>query len=287
MARIRTVKPEFWSHPVMGKIDDTARCVALALLNYADDKGYFYADPILVRNFCRPFDEDSTNTRRSLETLRKAGWIEICGSPNNGDIGKIVNFLSHQKIDHASPSRIEKYFDSTRIRLGFDEDSTQDWILDHGMDHGMDHPQTPKPGLFDDLDASGKPKPTPVITPIFTSVRKTFQDKGGMAWGNAEKELEALHWLETEFGNIAAREQREVSEVAQDILDRFWKIREKGRDFWKTQPYTPSRLKAVWTQLLTETAAETGETDVERLIRESTEISERNQLEKQREGARA
>lgn len=119
-------------------------------------------------------------------------------------------------------------------------------------------PQTPKrglelPGL--NLGADGDYRKPADITPLFTSVRKTFQDKGGVAWGKAELEVEAIHWLIGEFGNIAAREQRAPEDVAQDILGRFWKMRETGRDFWKTQPYTPRRLQSVWEQLLTETSA--------------------------------
>lgn len=124
MARIRTVKPEFWSHPIMGKLDDATKCLAIALLNFADDYGYFMADPILVRNFCRPFDEDSTNVRRGLETLEKIGWISLKSSENHGTIGLVINFRSHQKIDRPSPSKIEKYFDSTNPRRILDDGST-------------------------------------------------------------------------------------------------------------------------------------------------------------------
>ena len=42
--RIRTLKPEFWSHPVISRQSDAAKLLAIGLLNYADDEGYFYAD---------------------------------------------------------------------------------------------------------------------------------------------------------------------------------------------------------------------------------------------------
>lgn len=110
MARIRTVKPEFWSHPVMGKIDDSSKCLALALLNFADDEGYFLADPNLVRSSCRPFDDDSTTIRRCLDVLSKAEWIEVKTHPTHGPIGLVVNFVDHQKIDRPKPSSISTYF---------------------------------------------------------------------------------------------------------------------------------------------------------------------------------
>lgn len=110
MPRIRSIKPEFWGHPVMGMAEDSVKCLALALLNLADDEGYFLADPRLVRSFARPFDEDSTNVRRALERLQKMGWIEVRNHPSHGEIGLIVNFLEHQKIDRPSPSKIKAYF---------------------------------------------------------------------------------------------------------------------------------------------------------------------------------
>jgi hypothetical protein len=110
MPRIRTIKPEFWSHPVMGRLDDATRCVALALLNYADDHGFFLADPAAVRSFVRPFDEDSTIVRRALDTLSRIGWISVVEHPSHGAIGRIVNFCEHQAVDRSKPSKLAPYF---------------------------------------------------------------------------------------------------------------------------------------------------------------------------------
>lgn len=116
MARIRTIKPEFWSHPVMGKLDDATKCLALALLNFSDDEGYFLADPVLVRSFARPFDEDSTITQRGLAQLEKSDWIEVSEHPSHGAIGRVVNFTSHQNVDRGKPSKIKEYFESSNDR---------------------------------------------------------------------------------------------------------------------------------------------------------------------------
>lgn len=123
MARIRTVKPSFWSHPITGKLSDAAKCMAIALLNLADDAGYFYADPATVRSFCRPFDDDSTITRGVLAELSRTRYIQIAEHPERGPVGRIINFLEHQKIDRPKPSEIKPYFiddDSTKPRRLFD-----------------------------------------------------------------------------------------------------------------------------------------------------------------------
>lgn len=125
MPRIRTIKPEFWSHPILGKQDDSTKLMAISLLNYADDEGYFHAEPNLIRGFCRPFDDNSTITRRCLENLSKIGYISICENENYGPIGKVEKFLDHQKIDRPNASKLKDYY-STNARRTLDERSTEE-----------------------------------------------------------------------------------------------------------------------------------------------------------------
>ncbi len=40
MARIRTIKPTFWTDEDMADISEAACLLAIGLLNYADDEGY-------------------------------------------------------------------------------------------------------------------------------------------------------------------------------------------------------------------------------------------------------
>lgn len=138
MARIRTVKPEFWSHPILGRMADSTKTMAIALLNLADDEGFFLADPILVRNFARPFDDDSSITRRSLDDLSRIGWISILDNPSHGPIGKVVNFKVHQRIDRPKPSKLSIYFESTTNRRLVDEGSTEERKGKEG--NGMGNP---------------------------------------------------------------------------------------------------------------------------------------------------
>lgn len=124
--RIRTVKPEFWSHPVIARLPDEVQLLALALLNYADDQGYFRATPSLVRSACRPFTEDSVSTHGCLTTLEKAGWIEVRNHPEQGPIGWVVNFTKHQAINRPSQSKLAGYWDSVSAHGGLTEDSVQE-----------------------------------------------------------------------------------------------------------------------------------------------------------------
>jgi len=105
--RIRTIKPEFWLHEGLCSLPEFSRLLALALLNWADDEGYFMANPAILRGALFPFLDDSKKVPRSLEDLSSVGWIEL-GTDNQGrKIGRIANFTKHQRVDKPKPSEIK------------------------------------------------------------------------------------------------------------------------------------------------------------------------------------
>jgi hypothetical protein len=106
--RIRTVKPSFWKSETLAKLPKETRLLAIALLNYADDEGYFMANDALIRGECFPFDEDSKSIRRGLQELSRSGYIALGTTPDGQRIGRVVNFLEHQRVDKASPSKIRE-----------------------------------------------------------------------------------------------------------------------------------------------------------------------------------
>ena len=124
--RIRTIKPDFWEHPVMGKQSDATKLLAIGLLNIADDEGYFYADPKLIRNAVRPFDDESGITTVSIRDLSKIGYISILKHPTHGDIGKVVSFIDHQVINKPKPSKIKHLYNSGIDTVSIPDDSLPD-----------------------------------------------------------------------------------------------------------------------------------------------------------------
>lgn len=91
----------------MVRQSDAVKLLALGLLNYSDDEGYFYAEPKMVRAALRPLDEDSTIVRDLLARLLEMGYIETVHHHTHGDLGRIVSFTKHQRVDRASASRIK------------------------------------------------------------------------------------------------------------------------------------------------------------------------------------
>lgn len=125
--RIRTIKPAFWKSESMASICPFSRLAAIALLNFADDEGYFVCSIPVIRGELFPFEEDSTNVRRAIDDLSRIGFL-VTGKTEEGKVfGRITNFLEHQRIDRAQASEIAGldviWNDSTNIRRTIDESS--------------------------------------------------------------------------------------------------------------------------------------------------------------------
>jgi hypothetical protein len=133
MARIRTIKPEFWQNETLASLPEHARLLAIALLNHADDAGMFLANAALVRAACFPFEEHSKNVLGSLQELSRIGYIEVRDCDGK-QVGKVCKFLEHQRIDKPQKSKLLAVFeafpsennDSKNIPRTFQEPSQND-----------------------------------------------------------------------------------------------------------------------------------------------------------------
>lgn len=107
MSRIRTIKPEFWRHEDLSALPEATHMLAAALLNYADDEGYFNANPKLVQAECCPLREPSVSVHDSLTSLCEVGFIRISDGSDGKRYGHVVKFLDHQRINRPTPSKIK------------------------------------------------------------------------------------------------------------------------------------------------------------------------------------
>ena len=103
--RIRTIKPEFWKHFGMSQLPAETRLLAIGLLNFADDEGYFNAHPALIRGELMPFDEKTKHIPPMLEALERIGYIELTQAADGMPLGKITNFVKHQRINRPTASK--------------------------------------------------------------------------------------------------------------------------------------------------------------------------------------
>ncbi len=138
MARIRTIKPEFWTDEDMAEVSEAACLLAIGLLNYADDDGYFNANPKLIKAAVFPIREPSVSIPVMLRELSNHGYLSMFYTSDNRQFGLIKNFAKHQVVNKPRPSKIKEM-----ELLPYDYGSTTGSLplgMDQGSGNGKDKP---------------------------------------------------------------------------------------------------------------------------------------------------
>jgi len=102
MARIRTIKPEFWVDDQIVELDYATRLLFIGLWNFVDDEGYVEYKAKRIK--MQIFPADSLDVSRMLTNLLEMGRLARFTS-DQGDLLRVVNWDRHQKISHPSPTR--------------------------------------------------------------------------------------------------------------------------------------------------------------------------------------
>lgn len=101
MARIRTIKPEFWHDEKLAPCDALTRLVFLGLISAADDFGRVLDNERVLDAFMFPDTEDSV--REPLANLSRMGRVRRGKTASGQRIIQIVNWERHQKVDKPQP----------------------------------------------------------------------------------------------------------------------------------------------------------------------------------------
>lgn len=114
--RIRTIKPDFWKSEDIATLSSEAKLLALGLLNYADDEGYFNANHALIKSELFPLSEIK-NLEKLLIELSQIGYIEVRKHQNGKSYGKVMKFEEHQRVNRPYASKIKELFEFTECSL--------------------------------------------------------------------------------------------------------------------------------------------------------------------------
>jgi len=106
MARIRTIKPEFWLNEELAALPATTRLLAIGLLNHSDDEGYFVANHRVIKAAIFPFD-DSLSIQGMLMELSRLDYIRLANGSDGKPYGVVVNFKKHQVVNRPTASKIK------------------------------------------------------------------------------------------------------------------------------------------------------------------------------------
>jgi hypothetical protein len=107
MARIRSIKPEFFSHKGLCNCSPHARLLAIALLQLADPKGRLENIPMQVHAHAFP-REEKVKTQVLLGELQDIDYLiqyEIDGT----DLIQIIGFEKHQRMSGKEAAIASKY----------------------------------------------------------------------------------------------------------------------------------------------------------------------------------
>ncbi|MCB1723231.1 MAG: hypothetical protein KDJ39_06005 [Gammaproteobacteria bacterium] len=222
MARIRTIKPEFWTSEKVVECSRDARLLFIGLWNFSDDHG-IHPDSvkrIKMEIFPGDFDIDAESIRRMIDELSIHCLIRRY-SVDGEDFLKVEGWDKHQKIDRPTyrfPLPIDD--ECTCLQEPLDEHSTSDhprkgmegngreWKgMDLSTPHGVDVTFPPDGNADqppDDENDNAKPDRIPVqqvvdlyheLLPELPKVQKLTEARRGYIRQRWREDLPDLsHW---------------------------------------------------------------------------------------------
>lgn len=126
VARIRTIKPEFPHSESMGKVSRDSRLLFVLMWTLADDSGRLRGSSRMLASLLFPYDSD---VPKKID-----GWLTELESENcisryvvdGNQYIEIRNWLSHQKIDRPTLSKIPSFASAREDSCQTREDSSGD-----------------------------------------------------------------------------------------------------------------------------------------------------------------
>lgn len=102
MARIRNIKPDFWTDEKLVELETWERLLFIGLWNFADDEGYMPYSPKRIK--MQVFPGDSLEVSRGVQSLISIGAVELFDS-EYGQVLHVSKWSKHQKVSNPSKSK--------------------------------------------------------------------------------------------------------------------------------------------------------------------------------------
>lgn len=106
MARIRTIKPDFWTSETIGSLTPNARLLFICTWNHADDEGRLLWNPAYLRSIAFMYDDQISldDVADMMQELKNAGLV--VAYLNKKKLAVILGFNEHQVINRPKPSKL-------------------------------------------------------------------------------------------------------------------------------------------------------------------------------------
>lgn len=105
MARIRTVKPEFWTDEKIVQLPFHVRILFIGMWNFCDDQGCITDSPERIRLQILPADHN-IDVEGSIDLLVAVGLLDVLMNDQGDRALHVINWTKHQKIDNPSKPKI-------------------------------------------------------------------------------------------------------------------------------------------------------------------------------------
>ena len=108
MARIRTIKPEFWDSEKLGRLSILARLTFMGLISLSDDSGRGRGEAGYLLARLHPYapDVDRASHSLALGELEKCGLVTLYVGLDGCSYYEIPGFKKNQRIEKPSPSKL-------------------------------------------------------------------------------------------------------------------------------------------------------------------------------------
>jgi hypothetical protein len=206
MARIRSIKPEFWTDEKVVTLSAFARLVFIGLWNFVDDYGRAPCSPARLKMQILP--ADSADFPQLLAEISGAGLVTIY-TIDDKQFLQVNGFEKHQKIDKRVTSKYPAPPISPEPRPFLPLDQGREGI---------------KEGI--NADASAPPQSSPPATTAEVDYYRRIKEICGQSAGGLAKRL-----LAAKDGSIplarAAAEQASTKENPREYLGAIIRTREE------------------------------------------------------------
>lgn len=149
MARIRTIKPEYWSSPSMRGANPWARLLYIAMWNWADDAGRGTANVRELAAFAFPDDEDDlVPTAAELPSLLaevQSRWSVVFYEANGRRYYAIPSWDEHQRNERKAKSKYPAPDEGKSYDPGPPEQREPESTLDSGGTSVVEHGSSARP----------------------------------------------------------------------------------------------------------------------------------------------
>lgn len=201
MARIRSIKPEFWTSEQVMECSPNARLMFIGMWNFADDCGRLPCSPKSIKAQIFPSDDISLDSVRGMINELSSNGLLLIYSVEDKDYLQITGW-NHQRIDKPQPAKYPAPF--------FDDSATI--------------PRTLPPDRKGE-DRIGKEKIIRAASPSsedFESFKKVYpRRKGNYGWKAAERKFNSLVKTGVDPKAIIAAARRHAADSSGKIGTEF------------------------------------------------------------------